>query len=203
MCISRTTRYPTEIPIWAYKLRKLSSRNGTVSQIGVLKWKLIFGARTHSLRSKLTGRERPAPSNRLSSWVWIPHRRAKVSRVGIINKRAGIVPCTFGNWNLAGRGWKANDSQNTSVQVRRLYQRQSKPTGEFQWGRLEIAPLGIRVTQEHVLNTRHRQALCWVLCCRRGVHWPGMLLPWSPLTLYLSPILWILHDSFLFRMYQK
>lgn len=53
ICVSRTTRYPTEIPIWAYKLRKLSSRNGTMSQIGVLKWKLIPGARTHSLRVKV------------------------------------------------------------------------------------------------------------------------------------------------------
>lgn len=59
ICVSRTTRYPTEIPIRAYKLRKLSSRNGRMSQIGVLKWKWMPRARTHSLRSKLTGRERP------------------------------------------------------------------------------------------------------------------------------------------------
>lgn len=59
ICVSRTTRYPTVIPIRAYKLHKLSSRNGTMSQTGILKWKLVPAARTHSLRSKLTGRERP------------------------------------------------------------------------------------------------------------------------------------------------
>lgn len=34
----------------------------------------------------MTGLERPAPSNRLSSWVWTLPLQAKVSTVGIINR---------------------------------------------------------------------------------------------------------------------
>jgi hypothetical protein len=163
--VSRTRRYPTEIAIWAYKLCKLSSRNGSMLQIGVLKWKFVPGARTHSLRSKLTRQERPAPSNLLSSWVWVPHSQAKVSRAGIINRRPGIVPCTFSNWKLAGRGWKANGSQSASVQVR-----QALP---------EAVKTSQRISMEKTGNcpSWHQSyvtAYIKYLCCKVGMRGAGL-----------------------------
>lgn len=110
-----------ECLILAYKLLKFSSRNCRISWTWILKWNWICDSRTHSSRSKLTGPERRARSNRRSSRAQMPPSEAKVSRVGNHKQEAWnspfrLRPLKSGRESLTSY---SNRSPNTSAEVRK------------------------------------------------------------------------------------
>lgn len=143
-----------EYLILAYKLLEFSSRNCRVSWIWILKWNLISGARTHSSRSKLTGPERRAPSNRLSNGVQIPPLEAKVSRVGNHKQEAWNSPFRLRQLKSGRETLTSNSSRspNTSVEVRKDLAEPVKISPGLQIGKAENCPLGREVNWQHVLN---------------------------------------------------
>ena len=108
----------------------------------------------HSSRSKLTGRERRAPSNRLSSPAQIPPSAAKVSRVGnhkqeVWNRPFKLRQLKSGRKSLTSR---SNRSQNTSVEVRKDQAEPVKTSRGVSIGKAENGPPGADANQPHVLK---------------------------------------------------